>query len=61
MYEFLKKMLDTAEQVGTIEDIRVCSNDKYWGNQIKISGKVAEGQTFELELTIREATADDRN
>lgn len=61
MYDFLKILQTAAESVGIIEDVRMCSNDKYWGNQVKISGTTNSGQTFELELTIKEATADDRN
>ena len=61
MYEYLKMLQPAAECIGNIEDIRVSSNDKYWGNQVKISGTTAEGKIFELELVIREVTNDDRN
>lgn len=60
MYKHLKSMIGAAESVGNIKSVRQTEEDRFYGNEIKITGTTEDGKEFELELTIREKK-DDRN
>lgn len=52
MYEFFKKLLPVAEEIGTIQFIVVGTDDEIWGDAVKIVGVTNDGSKFEFELTI---------
>ena len=58
MYENFKILQTAMERIGQIQNVKIHTTDKFWGNKVHISGITAEGSEFELELTIKETTDD---
>jgi hypothetical protein len=55
VYEFLKKLLSAAEQIGTVETVRqtVKSPDSIWGDEVTITGTTIDGRSFSLSLELK--------
>lgn len=57
MYQYLKSMLNLADQVGHVEEVEMGE----WGKdteRIRITGTAKHGGTFQLELRNTEPEAD---
>lgn len=54
MYEYLKKLLEVAENIGTIETAEMYPKGTYRASGVEIAGVIADGRTFELRLRIDE-------
>lgn len=62
MYDVFKKIQSDAEMLGTITEVKIFNNDKYWGNSIHITGVDESGNEFELDVTRKvKVSGDDRN
>lgn len=58
MYDFLKLLQPVAEAIGNVKTALLYSDDKVWGDVIRVKGKTADGRAFELELTVKDADDD---
>lgn len=54
MYEYLKKLLEVAESIGTVETAEMHPKGTYRASGIEIEGVTADGRTFELRLRVAE-------
>lgn len=53
MYDFLKILMSSAEQIGNVEYILMTDHDHVWGSKITIKGIVSGNRSFELRLDVQ--------
>lgn len=62
MYQNLRVLLNVADTIGDVDDVRMDNNWLPGKDHITISGTTKEGDKFSLDLEIvRKEVSDDRN
>lgn len=62
MYEILKKMLSTAEQIGTVKAVHMTNWDEdefLSGDQIIINGILEDGRDFSINMGVEPAKSEE--
>lgn len=58
MYEYLKKILVFAEEIGAVEVVLMHERLRSVDDQIEIRGTTQDGNVFTIDLTIQEKKED---
>lgn len=53
MYEVYKKLLDVAENIGTIRECKFKENPEQWQDLVSISGMLESGESFEISCSVK--------
>ena len=57
MYEIYKKLLDVAENIGTIRECKFKEKPEHWQDVVSISGLLESGESFEISCSVKKLSA----